>query len=185
MKHIPNILSASRIVLALSLLLTKPLSIQFFIVYIVCGATDILDGIIARRYKVVSVFGSKLDSIADVLVTLVMLFLILPLVNPPLGIVIWILSIIAFRLVSVAVAYVSHHKAMLLHTTSNRVVAWALFFYPFTLLVFFDPVIVPFFLCLIASLAALEELMIIIVAPTPLNPDIKSYRAMLSNMNMR
>lgn len=48
MKSIANYISIARIFLALTLALTKPLSIAFFTIYLVCGISDFFDGYIAR-----------------------------------------------------------------------------------------------------------------------------------------
>ncbi len=64
---VPNALSASRLVL-LPLLYVFALSrmeIPFVIAYALIGATDCLDGIVARRFNQRTAFGKTLDSIAD------------------------------------------------------------------------------------------------------------------------
>jgi cardiolipin synthase (CMP-forming) len=64
---IPNLLSASRIVLlpGLFLLLHFDQRLLFLIAYILIGSTDYFDGIIARKLNQVSHFGKELDSLAD------------------------------------------------------------------------------------------------------------------------
>ena len=42
------------------------------ILYFICGFTDILDGYIARKTKTESNFGTKLDTISDLLFFIVM-----------------------------------------------------------------------------------------------------------------
>jgi len=66
-KHIPNILSISRIPLALMLPFLVLLDTRwpFLLVFCLCGATDVLDGMIARALNVQSKTGEKLDSAAD------------------------------------------------------------------------------------------------------------------------
>ena len=68
-RHIPNILSASRIVL--SPLLLIPFVIGhlaiYFPLYFLVFSTDILDGKIARRLHIESEVGTKLDSAGDML----------------------------------------------------------------------------------------------------------------------
>ena len=49
MKRIPNLLSASRIVLCLPLLLVDAMTLPFWVLYLIAGTTDILDGFLARR----------------------------------------------------------------------------------------------------------------------------------------
>ena len=70
-KHVPNALSISRIFLALGLMPLAWLSEQriylilFTIVYFTIGLTDFLDGYIARKFKVETLLGSKLDAVGD------------------------------------------------------------------------------------------------------------------------
>ena len=179
MKIVPNILSISRILLAFVLLAVKPLSPQFFVIYIVCGVTDMIDGTIARRFKATSSLGSKLDSIGDVVLTFIMLYIILPIIQLPVWMLVWIVLIIVLRFVSVGVAIFRYRVLTLLHTIMNRIVALALFLFPFSLL-FLDTYITAIVLCVIASLAAIEELVIVARAPT-LDPNVKSYKAALSD----
>ena len=65
MKHIPNILSASRIAWCLPLLLVDAMTVSFWVLYVIAGTTDMLDGFLARRFGVESKFGARLDSLAD------------------------------------------------------------------------------------------------------------------------
>ena len=65
MKNTANYITAGRIGLALSLLFVPPLTILFYIVYLLCGLSDMADGLIARKTHTESAFGAKLDSIAD------------------------------------------------------------------------------------------------------------------------
>jgi len=183
MKYVPNILSAARIALAGVLLLVKPLSVHFFIIYLICGVTDIFDGIIARRFKATSALGSRLDSIGDVLLTLIVLYIILPIIQLPVWLLMWILLIIVLRFVSVGIAIYRYRKPTLLHTIMNRAVAMALFLFPFSLL-FLNTLTIPIILTIVASIAAIEEVLIMALAPT-LDPNVKSYRAAFPDNHTR
>ena len=66
MKHLPNILSSLRIVGAVALLLSNVSSILFWVLFIVCGISDIVDGWLARKLKCVTRTGALLDSVADI-----------------------------------------------------------------------------------------------------------------------
>ena len=68
MKHLANILTVSRIIMATILLLFfKEISILFIILYTIAEFTDIIDGTIARKTGSTSHAGAVLDSIADLL----------------------------------------------------------------------------------------------------------------------
>ena len=65
MKRIPDFLSVSRIALCLPLLLVDAMTKPFWVLYLIAGLTDMLDGFLARRWGVESRFGARLDSLAD------------------------------------------------------------------------------------------------------------------------
>ena len=46
MKHIPNILSETRIALCLPLLLVDAMTVPFWVLYVIAGTTDMLDGFV-------------------------------------------------------------------------------------------------------------------------------------------
>jgi CDP-diacylglycerol--glycerol-3-phosphate 3-phosphatidyltransferase len=76
MRHIPNALTVGRLVLTLiflGLIVYAPsvgekpakLLIWAFILFVVTGLTDIVDGYLARRFEVTSRFGRTVDPLAD------------------------------------------------------------------------------------------------------------------------
>ncbi|MCW7999757.1 phosphatidylglycerophosphate synthase, partial [Clostridium sp. cpc1] len=93
MKLLPNCISFSRIIFSLTLIYTKPLSLAFYVIYIICGFSDIMDGFIARKTGTTSSLGAKIDSMADMIMVGVLLFLIYPIANLTNKIVIWIILI--------------------------------------------------------------------------------------------
>jgi len=71
---IPNILSIIRILLVPLFVTVYFSEIQFSniyaaLVYVVAGVTDMLDGLIARKYNLTSKLGKVLDPLADKLIT--------------------------------------------------------------------------------------------------------------------
>ena len=67
MKHIPNILSIIRILLvgvfAYTIFCVNP--VVAMIVFVIAGATDVVDGYLARRYNWITDLGKILDPVAD------------------------------------------------------------------------------------------------------------------------
>ena len=61
MRNIPNYILISMIIMSMVLLIPKIFSITFYIIYIYCGLFYILDGLLARKYKITSEFGEKID----------------------------------------------------------------------------------------------------------------------------
>lgn len=49
MKNIANYISISRIVMSVLLIITKTFSIPFYIIYLYCGLSDMIDGFFARK----------------------------------------------------------------------------------------------------------------------------------------
>lgn len=75
-QHIPNTLTILRIVLIPLLIMVywnAPETIWPFAVFFMLGATDLLDGYLARRWRVTSEFGAFLDPVADKLMVVTLL----------------------------------------------------------------------------------------------------------------
>ena len=66
MKHVPNCITLSRIILSITLLVIHTFSPMFFVVYTYCGVSDVLDGFLARKFSLSTENGAKLDSISDI-----------------------------------------------------------------------------------------------------------------------
>lgn len=171
-KAIPNLLTLLRILGAAALLFLAPLKPPFLAVYVCCAISDILDGFLARRWKVASPPGAFLDSVADFLLTAVLLYVFIPYYSWPGWILIWIASIALIRCSALSVCWVRFRQFAFLHTVSNKITGIALFCFPFLLLVL-GPNVTAGSLCGIASISALEELFIQIVSKQ-LNRDIPS-----------
>lgn len=159
MKTVPNILSLSRIMLCIILVFVKPLSGTFYIIYLYCGLSDILDGFIARKTGAASRFGEKLDSIADLIMAVVLLVLLYPVINPGKEIAIWITLIGIVRLMSVIVALKKFKTFAILHTYGNKITGLALFLFP-VLLLLIPMTMLMYLICIIASASAIEEFII-------------------------
>ena len=78
-KQLPNLMTMLRIVGTVVMAFLPPLCAAFYIVYTICGLTDVLDGWFARRFDAGSEFGAKLDSAADLLFYAVMLIKLMTL----------------------------------------------------------------------------------------------------------
>ncbi|MCL2225197.1 MAG: CDP-alcohol phosphatidyltransferase family protein [Defluviitaleaceae bacterium] len=163
MIHLASLVTMGRIIGALILLLTEPLSSLFFVVYFLCCMSDLLDGYIARKTNTTSSHGEILDSVADFIFAAVLLFILIPLFEWENWMPYWIAIIALTRLVSLSVGFVKYHTFSLLHTHTNKITGIALVTFP----VFhqlFGFYLTALILCAIASLSALEELIITILA---------------------
>ena len=127
MKRIPDLLSASRIALCLPLLLVDTMTVPFWVLYVIVGTTDMLDGFLARRWDVESKFVARLDSLADFVFVLAVGYKLFPWLKLPAAL--WMMiALIAFVKASNAVsAYLVRQRIEFLHTKANKVTGFLLF----------------------------------------------------------
>jgi CDP-diacylglycerol--glycerol-3-phosphate 3-phosphatidyltransferase len=159
MKAIPNCISVSRIIFSLVLIFVKPLSVVFYVIYIICGFTDIVDGFIARKTGTTSNLGARIDSMGDMVMVGVLFFVLYPIINPRTQIVIWAISIGIIRLASMAVALKKYKTFAGLHTYGNKITGIVLFIFPI-LLPYIHTTVLMYIICVLASISAIEELII-------------------------
>lgn len=158
-KYVPNALTISRMVLCVPLLLVQPFSGWFFVLYGLCGATDVLDGILARRWNLASPSGAALDSAADTLFTAVLLLTLLPIISFPVWLLGWILIVFLLRMLALAVGYVRFRRLSFLHTYANKATGLLLFFFPVAYFWWGMP-IPAVVVCVAATASALEEVLL-------------------------
>ena len=127
MKQIPNILSASRIVLCLPLLLVDAMTVPFWTFYLIAGMTDMLDGFLARRWGVESKFGARLDSLADFVFVLAVGYKLFPWLKLPVALWMMIALIVLVKIVNAVSAYVVKRRIKFLHTKANKLTGFLLF----------------------------------------------------------
>lgn len=158
-KHIPNILTLMRITGAVLLLFIKPLSALFFIIYLICGASDALDGYIARKTNSTTPFGASLDSVADAIFIGAILCVFLPVLQFSWWIICWIGIIALIRIGSLVTGWLKYRALAFIHTYANKATGLMLFCFPF-LYSLFGLTVTASLLCALASFSALEELAI-------------------------
>ena len=156
MKHIPNILSASRIALCLPLLLADAMTVPFWVLYVIAGTTDMLDGFLARRWGVEGKFGARLDSLADFVFVLAVGYKLFPWLKLPTALWMMIGVIALVKMVNAIISYVINHKIAFLHTKANKLTGFLLFFGMMTIgQSYFVPV--AWVIACIALFAAIQE----------------------------
>ena len=155
-KHIANIITGSRIALSLPLLFIPLSSAWFYVFYIFCGLTDMIDGTIARKTETVSSFGSKLDTTADLVFMAVCAVKLLPKINICIWLWIWIAVIAIVKVTNIVIGFIRRKKLVALHTVLNKTTGLLLFFLPLTLQ-FIVPTYSLAVVCTVATIAALQE----------------------------
>lgn len=158
-KYIPNIISSMRIAAAASLCFFTTISTSFLSIYLFCGFTDFVDGTLARKLNATSLLGSKLDTAGDV-ITYCSLAKILIFHNlVPLWILVWMgIAVLGF-LVSAVIAKKRFGKFYFVHSLFGKILGTSVFAMPF-LINWFNEKIALSIVCLIASIAAVESIII-------------------------
>ena len=156
MKNIANYISISRIIMSIALLIPKTFSTIFYIMYIYCGLSDILDGLLARKYKITSEVGAKIDSIADITFVFVSILKIIPVITISIEIYIWTIIIVLIKAFNIILGYIQYKKLTLLHTVANKITGLVLFIIPL-IMGLIDIKILTILICSIATFSAIQE----------------------------
>ena len=151
-----NIITGSRIVLSVALLFCPALSPMFYALYITAGFSDMIDAAVARKTGTASEFGSRLDTVADIVFVAVCLIKLLPVLHIPIWIYIWIAVIVFLKLANIAAGYFRQKKFVAVHSVINKVTGGLLFVFPLTL-TFIDLRYSAAVVCYIATAAAVHE----------------------------
>jgi len=160
-KKVVTAITLSRIVGSLSLLLITPLTSLFYAIYTWCVVSDIVDGPIARKTKTTSNFGALLDSVADILLVVVMLIIFIPILALEMWMILMIVAVLGVRAIAFAIGFVKYRTFTMLHTYSNKGSTLLLAFFP--ILYGWLGLNVTFPILFVAAiLSAIEELIITI-----------------------
>ena len=127
MKQLPNIITLLRIAGSLGLLLCDVTGVAIWIIYALCGISDIADGWLARKLKCVSKAGALLDSVADICFVACCVWKLLPILELPQWLWLWAGVIVAIKVVNQISALVMYGHCCFLHTTANKVTGFLLF----------------------------------------------------------
>ena len=133
---IPNAVTMVRIIAAIVMIFLPFPSVQFFVVYGVCGLSDALDGFLARKLNASSKFGSLLDSISDLVFYGIMGVKIFPTMLKLFNWSHWIFFIapLAIHIIAYIVCAIRYKKFSAIHTYANKALGLLVFLFPFTLI---------------------------------------------------
>ena len=151
-----NIITGIRIVLSVAMLFCPALSPVFYVLYIIAGISDMIDGAVARKTCSVSEFGAKLDTIADIAFVSVCLIKLLPILNVPIWMYVWIGIIALIKAANIVIGYLRHREFISVHSIINKVTGGLLFLLPMTI-PFIDLKISAVIVCVVATVAAVHE----------------------------
>lgn len=128
-----NVITGLRILVSAVLLFCPVFSPIFYVLYLIAGLSDMVDGIIARKTDSVSEFGSRLDGVADFVFVAVCLIKILPVMDIPVWLYAWTAVIALIKIINIISGYAMQKKYVAVHTTMNKVTGVLLFMLPLIL----------------------------------------------------
>ncbi len=155
-KQIANIVTGSRIIGSVLLVFFPVFSVEFYIVYIICGFSDMIDGAIARKTNSTSQFGDKFDTVADFVFVTISLIKFFSALHVPEWLWVWGVAIGIIKIGSIIRGYVSKKQFVSLHTKMNKATGLLLFVLPLTLYLVelkYSSLVA----CSIATFAAIQE----------------------------
>jgi CDP-diacylglycerol--glycerol-3-phosphate 3-phosphatidyltransferase len=151
-----NIITGVRILCAAALLFCQPFSHAFYVLYVAAGVSDMIDGATARKTNTASEFGAGLDTAADFLLVAVCLIKLLPILDIPVWITIWIVVIALIKFINIVSGYMMRKRFVSVHSAMNKVTGVLLFALPLTLRVI-DLKYSGAIVCAAATFAAIQE----------------------------
>lgn len=151
-----NVITSCRILCSIAMLFFPALSSEFFILYVIAGFTDMVDGTVARKTNTVSEFGSKLDTIADFVFVVVCLVKLIPIFELPTWLWIWVGVIAIIKVINVLSGFVIQKRFVAQHTIMNKLTGGVLFIYPL-IMPYIDMKYGAIFVCILATCAAIQE----------------------------
>ena len=150
----PNIITLLRMAGSLGLLLCDVTGVAFWIIYALCGISDIVDGWLARKLNCVTRTGALLDSLADICFVACCAWRLLPILELPQWLWLWAGVIVVIKVVNQLSALVMHGRCSFPHTLANKVTGFLLFIaVPMT----FVSIIPISIVAAIATFAAIQE----------------------------
>ena len=160
-KYIANIITSCRIIFSLPLLFIPLSSVWFYMLYLFCGLTDMIDGAIARKTKAVSKLGAKLDTVSDFVFMFVCWVKISPLMHIPIWLWVWIIIVALIKIFNITLVFIHKKKLISIHSVLNKITGFTLFFLPLILTIAPTAYSVAT-VCVLATIAAMQEVHIIV-----------------------
>ncbi len=154
MKSLPNAISALRFLGVFGLLFFGVESCAFWVIYFVCGLSDMADGCLARKLGCESKTGALLDSLADLVFVVCCCFKLIPALAFPRWLWIWGGVIVATKIINQISALVMYKKCVFPHTMANKVTGVLLFLSVPTAFWTFIPIVI---VAGVATFAAIIE----------------------------
>lgn len=159
MLNIANIITASRILWGIGLLFFPTFSIEFYVLYLLGGFSDMVDGTIARKRNEQSAFGARLDTTADFIFVVAACYKVLPKLPLDRWLVIWVIVIALIKIGNMLTGYFLQKRLVVEHTIANKVTGGLLFLIPLGIEIVEKNVqaVLLGSICVVATFAAIQE----------------------------
>ena len=151
-----TIITIIRTLCSITILFCPVFSVAFYSLYIAAGLSDMIDGWVARKTNTVSDFGAKLDTVADFVFVVVCLVKLLPVMDVPVWLYVWIGIIAVIKIINIVSGYFVQKRFVAVHSVMNKVTGVLLFILPLTLS-FIDLKYSATVVCIFATFAAIQE----------------------------
>ncbi len=155
-KHIADIITAVRILGSILMVFVPAFSALFYVLYVICGLSDMADGTVARKTDSASQFGAVFDTVADFLFAAVAFAKLLPQIQLPGWLWIWIIAIAFIKAVNIGLGLIRRKRLISVHSVMNKVTGLLLFLFLLTL-EFIELKYTAVIVCFAATIAAVQE----------------------------
>ena len=155
-KHLANIITSLRIFSSILMIFYPVFSLQFYITYLICGVSDMIDGAVARATNNSTKFGAQFDSIADIIFIAAASIKLLPTIHIPSWLWVWIAIIAIIKTGNITSGFFHTKKLIFQHTIMNKITGLLLFILPLTLS-FIEITHSATIICSVATFAAIQE----------------------------
>ena len=154
MKHLPNVISVLRIAGSIGLLFCDVTAWPFWVLYALCGVSDMVDGLLARKLRAESKTGAVLDSVSDIVFVVCCAVRLLPALEIPVWLWIWAGVIVLIKIANQMSALVVYKRFWFPHTLANKLAGLLLFLTVPTMFWSMIPISI---VAAIATFAAVQE----------------------------
>ena len=155
-----NVLTSIRIVCGVLILCFPAFSKWYYLLYLLGGFTDAIDGTVARALGGGTDFGARFDTAADFVFAVAVIVKIISALHVPRWLLAWTCGIFALKVASLLFGLLRYGHLVAVHSTINKVCGAVAFLIPLFVgggYAWQAKAAVAVFACLLASAAAVTE----------------------------
>ena len=127
MRHLPDVISILRIAGSIGLLFCDVSGWPFWVLYALCGFSDMVDGGLSRKLHAETKAGAILDSLADIVFVACCAIRLLLVLAIPVWLWVWAGVIVFIKIVNQVSAMVVCKRLCFPHTLANKLTGLLLF----------------------------------------------------------